>query len=65
MLRGYCVNLTRIIEDKIEEVRKMKRKLSKKELREIVARGYCTKRNSKKVVDADLLDDIVEALKRG
>ena len=30
------------------------------EIREASARGYCTDRNSKKILDADLLEDIAQ-----
>jgi hypothetical protein len=31
-------------------------------LRGILAQGYCTKRNSKKVLDPDLIEDMIKAI---
>ncbi len=30
-----------------------------KELRQALARGYCTKRNEEKIVDPDLIEDMI------
>jgi hypothetical protein len=35
-----------------------------KELRGLVARGYCTDRNSEKIIDPNLLEDIVEIISK-
>ncbi len=35
---------------------------AREELRGIIAQGYCTDRNSKKVLDPDLIEDIADAI---
>lgn len=35
-----------------------------KEIRAALARGYCTKRNSKKVLDSDLIDDMAREIEK-
>lgn len=37
--------------------------LDEEELMGSLARGYCTKRNEKKIVDPDLIEDMVEDIK--